>query len=37
VELGNQHTLLMLKKSLERRRKQHGTAESLPSLLDGQE
>lgn len=37
VELGNQQTLLMLKKSLERRRKQHGTAESLPSLLDNQE
>lgn len=34
VELGNQHTLQMLKKSLERRRKQHGSAESLPSLLD---
>jgi glycosyltransferase involved in cell wall biosynthesis len=35
VELGNQHTLMMLKKSLERRRKQHGSAQSLPSLLNG--
>jgi len=34
VELGNQHTLQMLKKSLERRRKLHGSAQSLPSLLD---
>lgn len=34
VELGNQHTLQMLKKSLERRRKQQGEARSLPSLLD---
>lgn len=34
VEIGNRHTLLMLKKSLERRREQHGTAQSLPSLLD---
>jgi len=33
VEVGNQHTLMMLKKSLERRRKQHGAAQSLPSLL----
>lgn len=35
VEVGNQHTLMMLKKSLERRRKQHGSAQSLPSLLNG--
>jgi glycosyltransferase involved in cell wall biosynthesis len=35
VEVGNQHTLLMLKKSLERRRKLHGTAQSLPNLLNG--
>lgn len=34
VEVGNQQTLLMLKKSLQRRRGQHGEARSLPSLLD---
>jgi len=30
---GNRHTLQMLKNSLERRRRQHGEAHSLPSLL----
>ncbi len=33
AEVGNQHTLQMLKKSLERRRRQHGEARSLPTLL----
>lgn len=33
AEIGNHHTLLMLKNSLERRRRLHGEAASLPSLL----
>ena len=33
AEAGNRHTLQMLKNSLERRRRQHGEARSLPSLL----
>jgi glycosyltransferase involved in cell wall biosynthesis len=37
VEVGNRHTLQMLKNSLERRRRQHGEARSLPSLLKDSE
>jgi glycosyltransferase involved in cell wall biosynthesis len=33
VGVGNHHTLQMLKNSLERRRRQHGEAHSLPGLL----
>lgn len=33
IEVGNQHTLQMLKKSLDRRRQQGGEARSLPSLV----
>jgi glycosyltransferase involved in cell wall biosynthesis len=33
VDLGNQQTLLMLKKSLDRRRTRHGSAQSLPGLV----
>lgn len=33
ADIGNRHTLQMLKNSLERRRSQHGEARSLPSLL----